>query len=142
MKTYVIPVTILKIQGQGIHLLIKGRINKKSARLIIDTGASQSVLDLNQIDRFHQGKAVRQHELTSTGLGVSDMKSFLIDSVNLQLGKKQFYNLELICLDLANINRSFEQIKIKPVDGVLGGDFFLRHKALIDYGKKQLKIIA
>ncbi len=48
--------------------------------------------------------------------------------------------MQFICLDLANINQSFELIKIKPVDGVIGGDFLLQYKAVIDYGKKQMKI--
>lgn len=139
MPRLILPLKLLKIQEQGIHLLITGRINKKPARFIVDTGASQSVLDLNRIDRFHNGKAVRQHEMTSTGLGVSDMKSFVVDEVNLQLGKKLFENMQFICLDLANINQSFEMIKIKPVDGILGGDFLLQYKAVIDYGKKQMK---
>lgn len=142
MTRIIIPLKLLKIHGQGIHLLVTGRINNKPARFIVDTGASQSVLDLNRIDRFHNGKAVRQHELTSTGLGVSDMKSFVIDEVILRLGKKLFDAMEFICLDLAHINQSFELIKIKPVDGVLGGDFLLRHKAVIDYGNKQMKLIA
>jgi hypothetical protein len=141
MSGFIIPIKLLKIQGQGIHLLIRGRINKKPARLIIDTGASQSVLDLNRIDRFHNDQAIRQHEMTSTGLGVSDMKSFVIDEVTLRLGNQLFKGMEFICLNLAHINQSFELIKIKPVDGVLGGDFLLQYKAVIDYGKKQLKII-
>jgi hypothetical protein len=140
MPQLIIPLKLLRIQGEGIHLLISGRINKKPARFIVDTGASQSVLDLNRIHLFHKGGKPRLHDMISTGLGVSDMKSFVIDEVSLQLGKRLFEKMAFICLDLANINQSYEHIRLKPIDGVLGGDFLWQYKAVIDYSKRQLKI--
>jgi hypothetical protein len=31
---------------------------------------------------------------------------------------------------------------MKPIDGVIGGDILKRMKAVIDYGKKEMKLIS
>ena len=43
-------------------------------------------------------------------------------------------------LDLSHVNQSYEQIGLKPIDGVLGSDVLLKYNAVIDYEKKILKL--
>ncbi|MCZ2276472.1 MAG: retroviral-like aspartic protease family protein [Bacteroidia bacterium] len=141
MVRHLIPLHLLKIQGLGIHLYIHTYINGKPARMIVDTGASQSVLDVNRVEKFNHGKALSHHEIKTTGLGTNNMQSFLLEGVTLKTGRAVFKNIEFICIDLSHINNSFQEINIKPVDGVIGGDFLLKHKAVIDYNRKKLTIL-
>ena len=71
--------------------------------------------------------------------GYSTSKRLTIDlnrSVRLDTG----WNYKTILLDLSHVNNSYEQIKLKPVDGVLGSDLLLKYSAVIDYDKKILKL--
>ncbi|OQA10334.1 MAG: hypothetical protein BWY67_01178 [Bacteroidetes bacterium ADurb.Bin397] len=44
----------------------------------------------------------------------------------------------MVLLDLSHVNQSYEILKLKPVDGVIGGDLLKRYEAIIDYSKKTL----
>jgi hypothetical protein len=44
-----------------------------------------------------------------------------------------------VLLDLSHVNGSYQQIGLKPVEGVLGSDILLLYNAVIDYEKKILK---
>jgi hypothetical protein len=46
-KTYQSKLHILNIEGGGNHVLIKAKINKTKVNMIVDTGASSTVFDLD-----------------------------------------------------------------------------------------------
>jgi hypothetical protein len=45
-----------------------------------------------------------------------------------------------IVLDLSHVNKSYEMIGLKPIDGVIGSDLLMKLKARIDFLAKTLKI--
>ncbi|MDG1476456.1 MAG: aspartyl protease family protein [Vicingaceae bacterium] len=51
MKT-ILPIEIFPIEDDGYHLKVEIVINGKPANLILDTGASRTVLDENRITEF------------------------------------------------------------------------------------------
>lgn len=136
----IIPFKVLDIAGEGFHLLIKMLINKKVAKVIIDTGASKTVFDKKRIKKFVDKKTVEKHDSLSTGLGTSTMTSELVSVKKIKIGELEIVNYKTILLDLSHVNHSYEQIKLKPVDGVLGSDILLKYNAVIDYEKKVLKL--
>ena len=133
-----VPLKILKIQNDGVHLLINAKLNGKIARLVVDTGASRTVLDKNRIQRFVKKKKFKKHEAVSTGLGTNSMESHIVNIKKFEIGKNNFGNFEFVLLDLSHVNNSYLQIGMKKIDGVLGGDILEKHKAVIDYEKKKL----
>jgi hypothetical protein len=138
--TTIIPFKVLDIAGEGFHLLIKILINKKVAKVIIDTGASKTVFDKKRIKKFVKKKTFEKHDSLSTGLGTSTMTSELVSIKKIKIGELEIVNYKTILLDLSHVNHSYEQIKLKPVDGVLGSDLLLKYSAVIDYDKKILKL--
>jgi Aspartyl protease len=136
----IIPFKVLDIAGEGFHLLIKILINKKVAKVIIDTGASKTVFDNQRIKKYVGKKTFEKHDSLSTGLGTSTMTSELVSIKKIKIGELEIVNYKTILLDLSHVNNSYEQIKLKAVDGVLGSDLLLKYSAVIDYDKKILKL--
>lgn len=108
--------------------------------MVLDTGASQTVLDKNRVHRFVDEKEFEKNEALSTGLGTNSMESHIVHIRKMQLGNLIIKEAQLILLDLSIVNASYEQIGMKPIDGILGGDVLMMHAAVIDFRKKTLKL--
>jgi predicted aspartyl protease len=137
-KKIIISLKILLIDNDGMHLLVKIKINNRVARMIVDTGASRTVLDKNRIHRFVKENNFEKHDSLSTGLGTNNMESHIAEIKKLEVGSWKLENIVLVLLDLSHVNVSYGHIGIKEIDGVLGGDILSKYDALIDYGKKQM----
>ena len=135
-----IPLKVISIQERGFHTLLKIKINGKSARMVLDTGASQTVLDKNRVHRFVDEKEFEKNEALSTGLGTNSMESHIVHIRKMQLGELVIKNATLILLDLAIVNSSYEQIGMKPVDGIVGSDILVHQRAVIDFQKKFMRL--
>lgn len=138
--TTIIPIKIIDIAGDGFHLVIKLYINKKTANVIVDTGASKTVFDKRRIGKFVDDKTFEKHDSLSSGLGTNTMKSEQVNIKKIKIGELVIENYKTILLDLSHVNKSYEQIGLKHVDGVLGSDILLKYNAIIDYEKKILKL--
>ena len=128
----------IKIPPSGLHLIVNARINKKPARLVVDTGASQTVLDYNRIGRFSSVTEFEIHDGHSSGIGSSKMVSHIFHADSFSLGKCLLENHELVLIDMVHVNASYQLLNKKPVDGVLGGDILKKLDAIIDYRKRVL----
>lgn len=136
----IIPFKILNIDNEGFHLLIKIHINRKIARIIVDTGASKTVFDKTRIEKFVAERNFDVHEKMSSGLGTNTMQSQTTRIRKIKIGEIEISDYRAVLLDLSHVNHSYEQIGLAPVDGVLGSDILLDYKAVIDYEKKLLKL--
>jgi hypothetical protein len=135
-----IPFKILSIDKEGFHLMIKATINRKAANLIIDTGASKTVLDKARVEKFVGKNNFDAHDKLSSGLGTNTMESHVTTLKKFKLGNIEIIDYKTVLLDLSHVNNSYEQVGLKAVDGVLGSDILLEYKAVIDYEKKTLKL--
>lgn len=138
--TELIPLKFLAIEGDGTHLLIAIKINGKKANMLVDTGASRTVFDINSISKFTSKKKFGKNNQLSTGLGTNTMQSHNTILKKVKIGKLEIENFEAILLDLKHVNESYEKIGLGTIDGVLGGEILVNFKAVIDYGKKQMKL--
>jgi hypothetical protein len=134
-----IPIKILKLDD-GFHLLINIRINGKPARMLIDTGASKTVFDKKRISNFFKEEKFETHDKLSTGLGTSNMKSHLAVIKKINIGKIEIKNYKSVVIDISHVNMAYSQMKQKPIDGVLGSDILKQYKAVVDYGKKVMRL--
>jgi predicted aspartyl protease len=135
-----IPFKVLNIDNEGFHLLIKLRINRKIAKMIIDTGASKSVFDKGRIEQFVPERNFDVHDKMSSGLGTNTMQSQTTRIKKMKIGEIEILDYKAVLLDLSHVNQSYEQIGLNSVDGVLGSDILLQYHAIIDYDKKTLKL--
>jgi hypothetical protein len=140
MKKIVLKIKLLNIENDGYHLSIKAKINGKVANLLIDTGASRTVFDLNRMDKFINKKDLQKNDQLSTGLGTNSMVSHVSEIKKLDLNGLIIANYDGIFIDLSHVNKSYENIKLKPIDGVIGSDILFQFKAVVNYDKMELTL--
>ena len=135
-----IPLKINSIQQHGYHVMLKVKINRKTARMVLDTGASQTVMDRQRVHNFVAEREFEKNEALSTGLGTNSMESHIARIRKIQLGKLILKDASLLLLDLSLVNQSYEQLGMKPIDGIIGADILVKFRAVIDLNKKILKL--
>jgi len=137
-----IPLTIISLEAEGFHLFVHAAINGKPANLLVDTGASKTVFDINRISKFvrKRKKTFESFEKLSTGLGTNSMESRFTTIKEFCISEIKFTNFMAILLDLAHVNQSYEMLEQQPIDGVLGSDLLMKYKAVIDFNNKILKL--
>jgi hypothetical protein len=137
-----LPLELVPIEQDGYHLFVSGRINGRKARFLVDTGASRSVADQDRIPSFFRpGEAeLEKIEIPSVGLGTNSMQSNLIHLKTISFKGLILRNYKMVALDLSHVNQSFGVLKMKKIDGVIGGDLLHRLNAVIDYRKLVLKL--
>jgi len=113
------------------HLLIKATINGVKGNFILDTGASNSCVGFESIEKFQL--ATEKSATQAAGAGATGMFTQLSKNNQLQLGRWQEADFSLVVFDLTHVNMALTQHKAKPVDGIIGADVLLQGKAIIDY---------
>ena len=131
---------LVPIEQDGFHIFLKARINGKRARFLVDTGASRTVVDKARILSFipHEEAEFEKLESFSAGLGTNTMESHTIILNSLSFGRLVIRDYLTAALDLSHVNQSYGMIKMKKIDGVIGGDLLHRLQAVIDYGKGEI----
>lgn len=135
-----IPINIISIEGDGFHIIAEGLINGKSARFVVDTGASRTVFDKERILDYIDNPEFDEKEGLSAGIGGTDISSFIFKLEELSFGELSVKDYQAVAMDLSNVNNSYAMLNIPPVDGVLGGDLLYKHKAVISYKLKKMRL--
>jgi predicted aspartyl protease len=135
-----LKIEITPIESDGVHIFIRARINGKPARFLVDTGASRTVVDKKRILRYLEEDEANFEKLEalSAGLGTNTMESHTILLGSLSFGRLVLKNYKTAALDLTHVNDSYKIMKLKKIDGVVGGDLLQRLRAVIDYGKGEI----
>jgi len=136
-----IPLEIITLEGDGFHILVNVRLLDQPFKMVVDTGASKTVLDKNTLlESGIQDHDFEKSNIISTGLGTNSMESFMLQIPEIKLSNWSIKNHVTAVLDLSTINYAYNQMHLDPVVGVLGGDILTRYGALIDYKKRTLTL--
>lgn len=135
-----IPIENILIEDDGFHLLLKAKINGKNTRLLIDTGASKTVFDVERIQNFVSKKFFEEHDKLSTGLGTDSMPTSTVNLNSLKIGELTLHDFPVVLLDLKHINNAYNKLGHDAIEGVLGNDILVRYKAIINYKMLQLTL--
>lgn len=141
MPSY-IPIEVTLIEDDGFHLMIAVEVNGLPARMLLDTGASRSVFDMERIGRFFTGSRpdFEVNEKLSTGLGTRDMQSQALYLKELKIGELVIRKYPAVVLDMSHVNHSYSELELPPIDGVIGSDILMKYGAVINYGKMVMRI--
>lgn len=134
-----IKLELIKIEGNGYHLGFEAKINGITGFLLLDTGASKTVLDKNQSDLFNI-KNLELLDEKSTGLGTNTMEIHAAQVDLFELGSKKIENITLAILDLNHVNETYEKLGLKKIQGVLGSDLLYEFKGIINFAKLELEL--
>jgi hypothetical protein len=134
-----LPIRLLDIEGEGFHVMIKGKINGMEANFLIDTGASRSVFDPKHITKFVEHPLFEKKEGITAGVGGSDLETstFTIDS--LSFGDIEIKNYQAVALDMQNIHETYQKLGLPTIDGIIGGDLLYKLKATLNYRLRKIR---
>ena len=128
-----IPLRLLTVDNEGMHIMINGLVNGLKANLLIDTGASRTVFDLSRINHYQPEVKIKKNNKMFSGIGSGKIETFLANISLLELGEKKIENFDVVLFDLKVINQSYAIFDLPKIDGVLGGDLLKACNAIIDY---------
>ena len=118
------------------HLEVSAKINGVEGTFILDTGASNSCVGLDLLERF---KLISEEsEVKAAGAGATDMETYKSINNNLKIGDWKLKSCDLVLFDLMHVNTALTQHNAEKVDGIIGADVLEKGKAFIDYDKKVL----
>ena len=112
------------------------RVNGVKAKLLIDTGASNSCLNQALRDRFLVKELGDPFE--AAGASEGKMKAVFSHAGELHLGRFATGPHSFVLLDMTHINATLSSQGAAPIDGILGADFFFQKNAQIDYQQRWL----
>lgn len=132
----IIPVEIVSLEDNSYHLITPIEINGIKGDIIIDTGASVTVIDRKQLNEEEiEGAEIRMQSGSVSGQ-INDVKMFC--ARNFKIGGVSFKNMQIAAINLDYVNEMYNQHLKRKIIGLLGSDFCVKHKVVIDYQKKIL----
>jgi len=133
-----IPLEILHIKEDGYHIFVKITINGHDARMLLDTGASRTVFDMETIKMLHAGIEMEANEDKATGLGTNSVENYIAIVDSFAIGGLTISDFQVGVLDLSHVNTSYSNIDMPSIAGVVGSDLLVKYNAVIDFGKLML----
>lgn len=139
-SVYHIKFQVVDLEPENCHIVVKAKIDGHPLNIVLDTGASHSCFDLSFIQNLKPDINMEDNDGLNVGVGASDFESKLSTIHNLKLGRFLLPDYDVVLLDMSNINNAYEAMKKPLVHGIIGSDFFVRYRAVIDYDQKTLFI--
>ena len=137
-KLYHIKFKVVALEPDNYHIVAKASIEGHPLNVIIDTGASHSCFDLDFVRQLSPEISREDNDGLNVGVGTSDFESKLSTIQNLRLGRFLLKQYDIVLLDMSNINQAYEMMHKPLIHGILGSDFLMKYKAVIDYGERVL----
>lgn len=120
------------------HIIIDCKINGINGKFILDSGASNSCIDLLSADKFDLSYKKFKEKTSSASNIIKE--TFYSKQNTLEIAKLKKRNFEFILFDMKHINDSLNEKEIHSIDGIIGGDFLAEHNAVINYKNHLLEL--
>ncbi len=133
-----IPLQVIELEQGNFHLIATGKFGGSTTGYwAIDTGASKTVFDKNR-DGFYSVSEGKAEEIHSAGIGEKPLVTSIGTLMSFYIGKFKVENLRVALIDLSHINQLYYRATNLEICGLIGGDFLVKHKAVIDYKRRTL----
>lgn len=121
------------------HIIVTGKVNGIVGRFILDTGASNSCIAIEDEIKFNV--IAIDNGSTATGAGSMGIQTKMSIGNVITLSYWKTNKATLISIDLSYVNQALQTHKVKPINGIIGADLLIAHKAIIDYQTQSLYLI-
>lgn len=133
-RTYKVGFRIAELESQDFHTVLDVKISGIRVRAVLDTGASHSCIDRTFVEQRLPGNRPENVQGVNAGIGGSDFEVLATTVEDFRIGHFRIERLEnLAVIDFKHINEAYKIVGMKPVHFILGNDFLVMHKAIIDY---------
>ena len=128
-----LPLTRTAVGQLGIDAVVNGC----PARLLVDTGASATVIDRESAQRW--GLRLEESEEHAVGCMVpGGMARATLEE--LRIASLRFTDFGVAVVDLSHVNAGLEQKGAGRIDGVIGADILDDREAVIAYAQRTLHL--
>lgn len=134
MKIRTVPIEIVELEENSLHLLIRVCINDTEGDFIIDTGASVTVADNHLFPEAQKTEEEIHFRSGSINGEISDIR--LVEVDRFEIGGQAVGLKRMAALDLNYVNDMYHKFLDRKVIGLLGGDFCVKHRAVIDCNRQ------
>ncbi|MFO7673467.1 MAG: retropepsin-like aspartic protease [Lutibacter sp.] len=118
------------------HFELKVKLNGVKGRFILDTGASNSCIDIILAEKFKLD--VKDSETKAAGAGAIGMETKISSKNNIEINQWKYQNFTVVLFDLTHVNTALTEHHAEAVDGIIGADILEKGKAIINYETKSL----
>ena len=133
-----IPFELVELEPNSYHILVNASINSSIVKLIVDTGASRSVID----KAFDSGIRVDGIEETSAIGFMSDRINVALSLIpELLIENLQFDEFPVAIADLSSLREVYLNITDLNIGGLLGSDFLVRNGSSINFSTKKIIVV-
>ena len=132
------PVEIVRLEDESFHLLIEVEVDGVGGDMIIDTGASVTVVE----QRLFPGEADgRLNTEMQSGSVTGQIKNIrLLRPKSFKLHGHPVRHPQMATIDLNYVNDMYHKHIRRRIIGLLGSDFCVKHKVCIDYGRREMRM--
>jgi len=118
------------------HFKLIVKVNKIKGIFILDTGASNSCIDINSTRLFKL--RIQNSTFKATGAGTTDIKTQISTKNICRIGQWTSINTMIVIIDLKHVNNALNEQNCVPIHGIIGSDILKKGNAIIDYKSKYL----
>jgi hypothetical protein len=130
-KGYIrIPMKITKTN----HLIVKVVLNGVKGRFILDTGASNSCIGMDEVEKY--AVKTTTSEMKASGAGAIGIETLQSENNHLKINMWRNRKCNLIVFDMSHVNLALEEHQVKKIHGIIGADILLECNAIVDYQNK------
>jgi predicted aspartyl protease len=119
---------------------IEGQAGKHDLRLVIDNGSGVTLLTPDAAKAL--GLSVDKTNGFAGGLGGGGIAVSTTRAKAFKVGSHEEKDVSLLVIDIAHVNAGFKGAGERAVDGVIGSDWMLAKKTLLDIESARLFILA
>jgi predicted aspartyl protease len=118
------------------HFELKAKLNQVKGRFILDTGASNSCIDINLAEKFNL--VVKDSATKAAGAGAIGMETKISSKNSIEINQWKYQKFTVVLLDLTHVNTALTEHHAEAVDGIIGADILEKGSAIINYENKCL----
>jgi hypothetical protein len=138
-KKIEIPLRLVELENDNYHIMIETHFaDGFQGMWVVDTGASKTVLDSN-LGNYFTPVETPLTEMESMGIGSEklDTKWGVIETI--YFDGNCMKNLYIALIDLSAINQLYQKYTQKTITGLIGSDFMVQHKAVVDFKRMMMQ---
>lgn len=138
---YTIPLELVELEEANYHITVKSYFaDRKEGLWIIDTGASKTVF--NRVLTAYYDAIPPEEEVTirSAGIGNDHLDTTTARLHPFFLGNVPVAPMKVALIDLTSINSLYLHVTEREICGLIGSDFLMENRAVIDYTRQRLTL--
>ncbi|HCY01049.1 MAG TPA: hypothetical protein DG754_12990 [Bacteroidales bacterium] len=133
----IIPFKIIQLDAKSFHPILTGRLGDDDINLILDTGASRTVLGKHITKEFPTIECEAE-EAFAAGINAQTMEVEQLEIPEITIGESTFENLLVFSTNLDGISEIYQKMAGLKIDGLIGCDFLVKYKATINFKMRKI----